>query len=39
MELRAVDYPQGELDEVFDFGRCPNCDGNLLSESTGNVKK
>ncbi len=38
MELRAVDHPQGELDEVFDFGRCPNCAGKLLSESTGNVK-
>jgi hypothetical protein len=39
MEIRAVEHPKGELDEVFDFGKCPNCAGNLLSETTGNVKK
>jgi hypothetical protein len=39
MEIRAVDHPKGELDEVFDLGKYPNCTGNLLSESTGNVKK
>ena len=39
MELLAVDHPKGDLDEVFDFGKCPNCAGKLWSESTGNVKK